>query len=98
MRLHGMNKDAWKRYSKEGSWFYEVVAPGFKYNTTDINAALGLAQLDRLEWMASKREEVAKYYYKAFENTPEIITQPLKLIVRQAGICMSLNLIWKNLR
>ena len=78
MRLHGMNKDAWKRYSKEGSWFYEVVAPGFKYNTTDINAALGLAQLDRLEWMASKREEVAKYYYKAFENTPEIITPTIE--------------------
>jgi len=39
--LHGMSRDAWKRYSSEGKWFYEVVEPGFKYNMTDIQAALG---------------------------------------------------------
>ncbi|MEI8012727.1 MAG: DegT/DnrJ/EryC1/StrS family aminotransferase [Candidatus Omnitrophota bacterium] len=78
MRLHGMNKDAWKRYSKEGSWFYEVVAPGFKYNTTDINAALGLVQLDRLAWTGGKRKAVAAYYDKAFKAVPEIDT----LVVR----------------
>ena len=74
MRLHGMNQDAWKRYSQEGSWYYEVIGAGFKYNTTDINAALGLAQLDRLEWMWNKRMAVAKAYSKAFANFPEIIT------------------------
>ncbi len=72
MRLHGMNKDAWKRYSKEGSWFYEVVDAGFKYNTTDINAALGLAQLDRLEWMGARRAAVAAAYTKAFTSLPEL--------------------------
>lgn len=72
MRLHGMNKDAWKRYTKEGSWFYEVVGAGFKYNTTDINAALGLAQLDRLEWMWQKRKAVAEAYTRAFINLPQL--------------------------
>lgn len=78
MRLHGMNTDAWKRHSKEGHWFYEVVGAGYKYNTTDINAALGLAQLDRLEWMRSKREAIAKAYDKAFADLPEIITPVIK--------------------
>lgn len=78
MRLHGMNRDAWKRHSKNGSWFYEVVAAGFKYNTTDINAALGLAQLSRLEWMRSKRAEIAKAYDKSFAGVPEIITPVIK--------------------
>src|SRR5215469_15492284 len=45
MSLHGISKDAWKRYSAEGSWYYEIVSPGFKYNMTDIAAALGLVQL-----------------------------------------------------
>ena len=44
-RLHGMNRDAWKRYSEDGSWRYDVAYPGFKYNMTDMNAALGLVQL-----------------------------------------------------
>ncbi len=47
--LHGMSRDAWQRYGKGGSWFYEVEAPGFKYNMTDIQAALGLVQLRRLD-------------------------------------------------
>lgn len=72
MRLHGMNKDAWKRYAKGGSWYYEIVAPGFKYNTTDINAALGLAQLKRLEWMRAKRASVARAYDRAFAKMPEL--------------------------
>ena len=49
MSLHGMSKDAWKRYTSAGSWYYEVVAPGFKYNLTDIAAALGRVQLARAE-------------------------------------------------
>jgi perosamine synthetase len=78
MRLHGMNKDAWKRYTKEGSWFYEVVGAGFKYNTTDINAALGLAQLNRLEWMWQKRVAVAKAYDKAFSLMPELMVPTVR--------------------
>jgi dTDP-4-amino-4,6-dideoxygalactose transaminase len=43
-----MSRDAWKRYSSEGSWYYEVIRPGFKYNMTDIQAAIGLHQLRKL--------------------------------------------------
>lgn len=78
MRLHGLNKDSWKRYIREGSWFYEVVGAGFKYNTTDINAALGLAQLDRLEWMGDRRRAVADTYNKGFALIPEIIIPTIR--------------------
>lgn len=77
-RLHGMNRDAWKRYSKQGSWFYEVVMPGFKYNMTDIQAALGLTQLEKLEYMWEKRKKVAKKYTEAFRDMEEIITPIVK--------------------
>jgi len=66
MSLHGMSRDAWKRYSKEGSWFYEVVVPGFKYNMTDIAAAIGLVQLDKLCRMQQRRREVVARYNEAF--------------------------------
>jgi dTDP-4-amino-4,6-dideoxygalactose transaminase len=49
LTLHGMSRDAWKRYTTAGSWYYEVVAPGYKYNMTDIQAALGIHQLRRLD-------------------------------------------------
>ena len=68
MRLHGINSDAWKRYSKEGSWYYEVVAPGFKYNFTDIQAGLGLAQLKKVNEMQAKRKEIFDLYNKGFKD------------------------------
>ncbi|HZW40008.1 MAG TPA: DegT/DnrJ/EryC1/StrS family aminotransferase [Ignavibacteriaceae bacterium] len=68
MRLHGINKDAWKRYSSEGSWFYEVIAPGYKYNFTDIQASLGLVQLAKVEGLWNMRKEIAAKYTKAFKN------------------------------
>src|SRR5207247_1206776 len=49
MSLHGMSRDAWNRYATRGSWYYEIIAPGFKYNLTDVAAALGLRQLDRVD-------------------------------------------------
>lgn len=57
--LHGMSRDAWRRYGRGGSWYYEVVAPGYKYNMTDIQAALGLAQLERLEQRNARRALLA---------------------------------------
>ena len=72
MRLHGISKDAWKRYTAEGSWYYEIVAPGFKYNLTDIAAAMGLHQLDKADWMLEVRKQYAKLYSKAFESIPEL--------------------------
>jgi dTDP-4-amino-4,6-dideoxygalactose transaminase len=59
---HGMNRDAWKRFDRSGSWYYEVVLPGFKYNMTDIQAALGLHQLDRLQGFQQRRREVVAAY------------------------------------
>ena len=53
--LHGMSRDAYKRYSAEGSWFYEVVLPGFKCNMTDIQASLGLQQLKKLPRFQERR-------------------------------------------
>lgn len=59
---HGMNRDAWKRFDRSGSWYYEVVLPGFKYNMTDMQASIGLHQLKRLaEFQRRRREIVAKY-------------------------------------
>ncbi len=66
MSLHGISRDAWKRYTAEGSWAYDVIAPGFKYNLTDIASALGLAQLEHAEAMRARREEIAKRYDEAF--------------------------------
>jgi dTDP-4-amino-4,6-dideoxygalactose transaminase len=62
LSLHGMSKDAWKRYSATGSWYYEVVAPGFKYNMTDLAAALGVHQLDRLDGFNATRRRYAAVY------------------------------------
>jgi perosamine synthetase len=78
MRLHGMSRDAWKRYSGKGHWYYEVIEAGFKYNTTDINSALGLAQLNKLKLMWQKRKAIAAAYNKAFKNLPEIVVPEIK--------------------
>lgn len=61
-RLHGFNKDAWNRYSDAGSWFYDIVDNGYKYNTTDINASIGIVQLKKQELLRDKRERIAKRY------------------------------------
>jgi perosamine synthetase len=68
LRLHGISRDAWKRYTNEGSWYYEVVEAGYKYNMTDIQAGLGIAQLKKLEWMWEKRKNIAERYTDAFMN------------------------------
>lgn len=62
MRLHGIDADAWNRYGAGGSWFYEVTEAGFKYNLTDLAAAIGLVQLARLDEMADRRAAIANAY------------------------------------
>lgn len=64
--LHGMSRDAWRRYDKGGSWFYEIVLPGFKYNMTDIQASIGLWQLKRLAEFQERRRQVVARYNEAF--------------------------------
>jgi dTDP-4-amino-4,6-dideoxygalactose transaminase len=70
--LHGMSRDAWKRYSSEGSWYYEVIRPGFKYNMTDIQAAIGLHQLRKLPQFQARRWEIVRRYNEAFSQFEEL--------------------------
>jgi perosamine synthetase len=67
MRLHGIGRDAWKRYSSEGSWYYEVLDTGFKYNLTDIQSAIGIVQLGKCDQMREARAKVAHRYSETFE-------------------------------
>ena len=66
--LHGMNRDAYKRYTAEGSWFYEVVLPGYKCNMTDIQASLGLQQLKKIPAFQARRRQVVARYREAFSS------------------------------
>jgi perosamine synthetase len=68
MRLHGIGRDAWKRYSAEGSWYYEVLDSGFKYNLTDIQSAIGIVQLAKCDGMNAARGEIAARYSKEFSR------------------------------
>lgn len=77
-RLHGISKDAWDRYTAKGSWYYEVIDNGNKYNTTDINAALGLVQLKKQEHLRALRTDIAQKYSKAFASHPHIVTPFIK--------------------
>ena len=73
MALHGMSRDAWKRFSKEGSYYYEIVAPGFKYNLTDIAAAIGIHQLRRADELHRERRRIAELYTERLADLDELI-------------------------
>jgi dTDP-4-amino-4,6-dideoxygalactose transaminase len=76
MRLHGIGGDAWKRYSKTGSWFYEVHHAGYKLNLPDILAALGVAQLAKCDKFWKERSQVAAYYLDKFSQMEELELPP----------------------
>lgn len=71
MSLHGLSQDAWKRYSG-GSWDYRIIAPGFKYNLTDLASAIGIHQLRRAESLRRRREELAEHYRSALGDLPHL--------------------------
>ena len=73
MSLHGISRDAWKRYTAEGSWYYEILAPGFKYNLTDIAAAIGLHQLRKANLFQQRRTGIVDYYNSRLRDVEEII-------------------------
>lgn len=74
MRLHGISRDAFDRYtSTKPSWYYEVVAPGFKYNMTDLAASLGIHQLKKAWKFQQARESIANYYYAELANLPLLL-------------------------
>jgi dTDP-4-amino-4,6-dideoxygalactose transaminase len=71
LRLHGIDRDVFNRYtSLNSSWQYEVVAPGYKCNLTDLASTIGIVQLDRLPSMHAKREHIAEYYNKCLSGLP----------------------------
>ena len=73
MRLHGLDRDIWNRFStEEASWEYDVVAPGYKYNMADLNAAVGLAQLERAETMRQERQRCAMRYFELLRDCPHL--------------------------
>ncbi|MBZ0263750.1 DegT/DnrJ/EryC1/StrS family aminotransferase [bacterium] len=76
MALHGMDRDAWKRFTDEGSWYYEIVAPGYKYNLTDIASSIGIHQLRKVEELRNKRYEIAQRYNEHFNKLNEVEIPP----------------------
>jgi dTDP-4-amino-4,6-dideoxygalactose transaminase len=77
--LHGMDRNAWKRYDSSGSWFYEIHDTGFKYNLSDVHAAIGVAQLRRADELMRRRQAIAKAYNEAFGSDPALeipVTEP----------------------
>ena len=77
-RLHGISRDAWDRYTLKGSWFYEVVDNGNKYNTTDINSAIGIVQLKKQIELLNKRKRISKLYNDGFADNSNITLPYIK--------------------
>ena len=73
MRLHGINRDVWDRFSVGASWEYDIVAPGFKYNMPDISAAIGIHQLRKAELFRDKRQRIVEAYYESLKDIPGLI-------------------------
>jgi dTDP-4-amino-4,6-dideoxygalactose transaminase len=73
MSLHGISRDAWKRFTAEGSWYYEIIAPGFKYNLTDIASALGIHQLRKAGLFHQKRTAIVQLYNEALKDVAELL-------------------------
>ena len=96
--LHGMSKDAWNRYSSKGSWYYEVIAPGFKYNLTDIQSSLGLVQLKKLKSFHQRRNEIARRYNRAFSSFDAIQTPEDRAEVKSAWHLYPIRLYLNRLK
>jgi perosamine synthetase len=74
MSLHGISRDAWKRYTAEGSWYYEIIEAGYKYNLTDLAAALGIEQLKRCDAFREERRRIAERYDAGFADLDAVAT------------------------
>ncbi|MBV8147991.1 MAG: DegT/DnrJ/EryC1/StrS family aminotransferase, partial [Candidatus Eremiobacteraeota bacterium] len=75
LSLHGMSRDAWKRYSDRGSWRYDILEPGYKYNITDVASSVGLVQLARLPEMQLRRNAIAARYLRELGGLPKLSFQ-----------------------
>lgn len=84
LALHGMSKDAWKRFGDDGYKHYQVTNPGFKYNMTDMQASIGIHQLGRIDRYWKRREEIWNRYNEAFKNLPVFTPAPVENNTRHA--------------
>jgi dTDP-4-amino-4,6-dideoxygalactose transaminase len=84
LSLHGMSRDAWDRYSERGNWYYEVAEPGFKYNLTDLQSALGIHQLRKLESFIDTRTRFAEIYNRELGDLAELELPPDRTGTRHA--------------
>lgn len=98
LSLHGITSNAWKRYSSRGSWYYEIMFPGYKYNMTDMQASLGIHQLKKLPKFLEIRTKFAKIYDKAFNSIPQIILPRVDKKVKHARHLYTVLLNLKSLR
>ena len=98
MSLHGLSHDAWKRYSGGTSWDYRILAPGYKYNMTDIAAALGVRQLERAEAMRLERESLALRYRAELAEVGELALPRCRPIASIRGICSRFGSAWSDSR
>lgn len=76
LALHGLTQDAWQRFSDEGFKHYQIVCAGFKYNMTDIQASIGICQLEKIEARAQRRNEIWEIYHQSFQDLPLILPPP----------------------
>jgi dTDP-4-amino-4,6-dideoxygalactose transaminase len=72
LKFHGMSREAWKRFAASGTPNYDIVMPGFKYNMMDIQAAIGIHQLPKLDGFIDRRTEIAEFYNREFADVPEL--------------------------
>ncbi len=84
LSLHGMSSDAWRRYTERGSWYYEIVEPGYKYNMNDIQASLGLCQIDRIEEFQRERARIAGLYEHELSGVDGLALPPRDIDGRHA--------------
>ena len=90
--LHGISKDAWNRYTDKGNWFYEVLEPGFKYNLSDIQSAIGIHQLRKLDGFIEQRRRYAQLYNDLLGDVEEVETPPDRADCRHAWHLYTLRL------
>ena len=98
LSLHGISRDAVNRYAAGGSWFYEILYPGFKYNLTDVASAIGIPQLRKCHSFERIRHRYAAMYNEGFQDVPEIIVPHVKRDVEHAWHLYVIQLDLKKLR
>jgi perosamine synthetase len=98
LALHGVNHEAWDRYTDRGNWHYDVLAHGFKYNLSDIQAAIGIHQLRKLDEFIERRALYARMYHEAFAGVEELETPPDNPSCRHAWHLYILRLNLRGLK